>query len=60
MLLVCFAVSSEALTTLKLILSSFAFCFAPSERLTKNGLFKVETDNPTVILLSLTFSRFAR
>ena len=52
MSLVCFAVSSEALTTLKLILSSFAFCFAPSERLTKNGLFKVETDNPTVILLS--------
>ena len=44
--LVCFAASSPASTTISFSPSVFAFSFAPSLNVTKNGLFKVETENP--------------
>lgn len=44
--LVCFAASSPASTTISFSPSVFAFSFAPSLNVTKNGLFNVETENP--------------
>ena len=44
--LVCFAASSPASTTIKSLPSSFALSLAPWLKVTKNGLFNVDTENP--------------
>ena len=44
--LVCFAASSPASTTIRSAPSSSAFASAPSLRVTKNGLFSVDTEKP--------------
>ena len=48
MSLVCFAESSPASTTMRSTPSSFAFASAPSDRVTKKGLFRVDRDRPTL------------
>ena len=58
MSLVCLAASSPASTTTSSTLFSVAAFLAPSVRVTKNGLFRVETEKPITfpLLPSLTFS----
>ena len=57
--LVCFAVSSPASTTIRSTPSSSALSFAPSLNVTKNGLFKVDTENPILPFPTLSPSPVA-